>query len=102
MSCSMTWPQYLRSECRHNGRVVSLSRYECELVSLLLMRRGHILSHHQLIEALYPNPDREPDYAVNLMHRRHLALKRKLPGLIEMVHGRGLSIPIGHELRLAA
>lgn len=102
MLCSMTWPQYLRQECRHNGRLVRLSYYECELVSLLLMRRGQIVPRGETIEALYPDPDLEPDYAVTLLHQRCMGLRWKAPGLIELAHGRGLTIPIPSTLQMAA
>lgn len=58
---SMTWPQYRRCECTADGRRVKLSHLQCEVLSTLLMLWPAPVKKGELIEAVYPDPDREPD-----------------------------------------
>ena len=57
---SQTWPQYLRRQCTV---IASLSEQENELLSTLLLRRPAPIAVNELIEAIYPNPDFEPESA---------------------------------------
>lgn len=88
----MTWPQYLRRECTFNGDVIKLGRVQTEILSTLLMRSPAPVSASDLIEAVYPNPDKEPDWADScikvLVHR----VRKKLPGVIEVRYGMGYTI----------
>lgn len=79
----MTVPQMRRCECTHYGRVVRLTHRECEVLTILLLRRGTPVSTTELIEAIYPNPDSEPDYGVSTIGAFLCRLRRKMPGLIE-------------------
>lgn len=74
---SMTWPQYQRRECSAFIKV-KLSRMEAELLSTLLARRPAPLTINDLIEAIYPDPNAEPDFAVQMTHRVIGRLRRKL------------------------
>lgn len=61
LELGMTWPQYLRAECRlRMDRVIHLSRREADMLSVLLMRRPEPVPVGDVIEALW-HPDREPD-----------------------------------------
>jgi DNA-binding response OmpR family regulator len=58
----MTWPQYRRSQCTADGRVVQLSPTEANVLLFLMLRPGWV-SVNELIEFIYPDPDLEPDAA---------------------------------------
>jgi DNA-binding response OmpR family regulator len=74
---SMTVPQYRRRECTLDGRAVSLSWLETELLALLLVTDPErALGKSDIIEALYPNPDLEPEWADNLVYRYVNKLRR--------------------------
>ncbi len=73
----MTWPQYRRGECSALV-TVKLTRMETEMLSTLLARRPAPLTTGDLIEAIYPDPDAEPEFAVNLTRRLIVSLRRKL------------------------
>ena len=85
---SMTWPQYIRGECRFNRKVIRLRNSEKRVLAILLMRRGLPTSTHQLIEMIY-DPDDEPDHAYTNIGIYIMWLKEKLPGQIESRHGFG-------------
>jgi DNA-binding response OmpR family regulator len=78
----MTWPMYRHCECRYMERIVRLTRSETEVLSVLLLHRGRPLFAGQLLEALYPDPDEEPDTAKKCLHVFLSDLRAKLPGLI--------------------
>lgn len=73
---SMTWPQYLRGECRVSGFTVRLSPQEAELLSEMLVRYPREVKEEELVAALWPDPETEPEWALAnlraLVHRvRH-------------------------------
>jgi DNA-binding response OmpR family regulator len=74
----MTWPQYLRRECRIGEFVIKLSPQETEVLSTLLMRYPDSLTVTELIEAVWPDADHEPDYAVALIGQHIWHLRQKL------------------------
>lgn len=88
----MTWPQYKRRECTFEGLVVRLTPTECELLSTLLVRRGRVVSYGDIIEALWPDPECEPDWSRNEISQYRRMLRRKLPGVIECRKSYGLII----------
>lgn len=57
---TMTWPQYQRRQC---SVTAVLSPQESELLSTLLVRYPQSVPVEQLIEAVWPDPEREADYA---------------------------------------
>lgn len=67
---SMTLPQLRRHECTIDGRVVKLRHTLAELLALLLVSGPKFLSRDDLIEALWPNPDFEPEWAETIIHLR--------------------------------
>jgi DNA-binding response OmpR family regulator len=83
MSISMTWPQYRRHEVTFYGVRITLKRMEAELLSVLLANRGTAIRVQELIEMVYPNPDVEPEYAVNCIHHLAMKLRRTLPGVVQ-------------------
>jgi DNA-binding response OmpR family regulator len=82
----MTWPMYRHAECRFNGRLLQLTRMEAEVLSVLLLHRGCPLTPTDLIEAVYPDADFEPDTARNCVSVFMGRLRKKLPSLIQW-HG---------------
>jgi len=58
---SMTWPQYLRHECKVGDFVVGLSRRETEALFVLLVRYPAPVRNAELLGAVYLDPDAEPD-----------------------------------------
>lgn len=72
---SMTWPQYLRRECRITAQ---LSPQESELLSTLLVRHPCPVTTSELIEALWPDPEREAERAEARIHCLVLSLRGKI------------------------
>jgi DNA-binding response OmpR family regulator len=92
MAISMTWPQYRRKECWYNRRPVKLSYMQAELLSVLLMHRGRILSRDELMDMLYPSVNKPSP----LMLSQHLgALRARVPGTVRSVGYRGYTIERG-------
>jgi hypothetical protein len=58
----MTWPQYLRHQCRVDGRLIKMKgRLEPAIVFLLLVRgAGHLVPYVDVCEHLWPDPDLQP------------------------------------------
>lgn len=90
---SMTLPQYRRRECAVDGRCVRLKPAEAETLALLLVNGpDRFLSGDELIEALWPNPDFEPNWALAIVWRRiHELRAYGVP--IENCYKRGWRIP---------
>lgn len=59
---TMTWPQYRRRQCSVGNWIVKLSPTETELLSTLLIRYPNPVTITELVEAVYPDPDAEPEY----------------------------------------
>lgn len=99
----MTWQMYRIGICSFHGRFVRLTHMEAEILSVFLMRRGRLTTTTDLIEAIYPDPDLEPDTAANCIAVVLGRVRRKLPGLIETIGYQGHLIELPHEeLRQAA
>lgn len=89
----MTVPQYRRRECSIDGRTVHLCPAMCELLSVMLVSGpDRFLGSSVLIEALWPNPDLEPDYAESMIWRYILRLRRE-GVVIENAYNFGWRIP---------
>lgn len=69
-----------------------LTPKEGDTLAALLMNRGRLLSRTNLIEAVYPDPDKEPDWAMTLITIVITRLRRKLPDLIQTECSRGYYI----------
>jgi DNA-binding response OmpR family regulator len=74
----MTWPQYLRRECKVGSRKVTLTRLETEIVAMLLIRQGVPTPTKLLAEMLWPDPDVQPDFAVDSVRELITRLRKKL------------------------
>jgi len=71
----MTWAQYRRRQCWVR---LDLSPHETELLSLLLLRRGQIVSRDEIIEVLWPVPDDQPLDAARYIAETLCGLRLKL------------------------
>lgn len=80
---------YLRGEVEVGGLIVYLSRQQVEVLSTIMMRP--LTSKAQIIEAVWPDPDLEPDSADNMVSGIISKLRRKgVP--IGNRHGLGFEI----------
>jgi DNA-binding response OmpR family regulator len=100
----MTWREYRRNECLYRERRVRLSPQECEMLAMLLLHRGQLVSYSDIIGAIWPNPDLEPEYTEKVMHQLSHHLRHKMPGLVRTVFGRGfmIEVPERAHCRIAA
>ena len=88
----MTYMQYVNNECQFGGKIIQLTPQETELVCYLLIKGPSQLSTtEELIEIVWPNPDKEPDYA-NSMIGIHIFKCRKKGVPIKAEWGRGYYI----------
>jgi DNA-binding response OmpR family regulator len=76
----MTWPQYRRRECTVCGFLVRLSALEVEALLVLLLRYPCAVSTADLIEAVHPDPDREPELAEDSIFQTIHRLRAKIGG----------------------
>lgn len=74
----MTWPEYRRRQCRIGAFLIGLTHVETELLSTLLVRYPQPVTLGELIEALYPDPDHEPDEAETIVIERMRKLASKV------------------------
>lgn len=86
----MTWPQYRRQEIEVRGQVIRLSKSQAEIAFALLVRPG-VVSFNDLIEAVWPDPDFEPDYARNILSIQIHKMRRKGIPVVNY-HSRGYSL----------
>jgi DNA-binding winged helix-turn-helix (wHTH) protein len=90
---SMTIPQFRCHECTINGRAVKLRPQAAEVLSILLVSDpDEFVTQPELIEAMWPNPDFQPDYADTLLGKMFTIL-RQSGVAIENDWGRGWRIP---------
>lgn len=80
---------YRRNEVDVGGLIVRLSPLEAEVLSTIIMRP--LTSRAQIIEAVWPDPDLEPDSAHNMVSVTISRLRRKgVP--VACRHGLGFEI----------
>lgn len=86
---AFTWHNYATRKWRNKR----LSPRLAEILLLLHLRIGHVLSITDIIVFIWPNADEEPDYAPDIV-RRYIGLIRLLYGsnTITTVHTRGYVI----------
>lgn len=79
----MTWPQYRHRECIVNGVKRRLEPREAEFVLLLLLGDpAKFLTNEHFIEALWPNPDDEPESASANMVSVYMSRLRRRHGIV--------------------
>jgi DNA-binding winged helix-turn-helix (wHTH) protein len=90
MQLSMTIPEALRGEVMVDGNRVHLTPTEMRLVSLLLVTPpDSVIETYDLIEALWPNPDTQPETAPKIISVMRYKLVHK--GIrIRTCWGRGM------------
>lgn len=96
----MTWPQYRRRVCTLDGEPVRLSPSQAEVLSVLLMRHGSAVPISDLVDVLYPNPDKAPEWEIHTIHELVRQLRRRAPGVVRTEPG-GYSIPLPGQFPLA-
>lgn len=75
---SMTLPQAMYNQCWLDGRRVKLSPCECRMLSLLLVTPpNHLISDDVLIEAVWPDPDRQPLNTTRILGILKYRLRKK-------------------------
>ncbi len=70
--------QYHRNQCVVDGRLVQLTTQECDVLSILLARRGASVPVAVIRHGLWPNPDNEPGAADRVIQARIGMLRRLL------------------------
>jgi hypothetical protein len=87
---SMTWPEYQRGQCTIDGMRCKVGPAIAELLALLLISDpATFVGMDDILDALWPNPDRQPDTWRNVVS----VYMAKLSGLgvqIERRVGRGM------------
>lgn len=78
MAVSMTWPQYLRSECTVTGFTVKLTEYEVEALMFLMLRCPNPVTKEEMIEWLWPNPGLEPEFTEGMIYHTMRRLRAKV------------------------
>lgn len=78
MAVSMSWPQYLRSECTVTGFTVKLGEYEVEALMLLMLRCPNPVSKEEMIAWLWPNPGLEPEFTEGMVYHTLRRLRAKV------------------------
>lgn len=74
---SMTLGQFRRCECIIGGERRRLRPMAANLLFLLLVRApGGFVSHIDILEWLWPDPDLEPDYAESMISRYVYILRK--------------------------
>jgi hypothetical protein len=96
----MTWPQYRRRQCTLDGKAVALTPTEADIVAVLLMNRGKVVTKLDLFEAVWGDADID----MKIVDVYACRMRAKLPGVIEGVRqsrgvwdSGGLSIPADTE-----
>jgi DNA-binding response OmpR family regulator len=92
---SMTWMQYRHlGICSVHGTLVALTRQESEIVSILLMAKPNsLITHSEMIERVWPDPDTQPDTAKLVLKVYYNFLRKKLgQGIIISDWGRGVRL----------
>jgi DNA-binding response OmpR family regulator len=78
MAVSMTWPQYLRRECRVAGFTVQLGNHEAEALLLLMLRCPNPVTRQDLIDWLWPEPGWEPEFTDSMVYHTIRRLRAKV------------------------
>ena len=79
---TMTWSEYKRGECRYRGQIVRLQRKQAELLALLLVRRGQVVSDVEIVAYLATRLRNTSSTPINSVRMNVSRLNRMMPGLI--------------------
>lgn len=75
------------------GRVTSLGKLEAAYFDLLVSNRGYLIENEWTYRLLWPDEDRLALREGKRLDMLVLTLKKKMPGIIGNVYGRGRYIP---------
>ncbi|HET7255611.1 MAG TPA: winged helix-turn-helix domain-containing protein [Xanthobacteraceae bacterium] len=93
----MRWADYMRRECVYLGRRVQMTPRHCDILSILLLNRGQMLTTNEIIERLWPDPDLEPEWPKDTVRTHIYQLRNRAPGIIETIGSQGYMVPLpGH------
>lgn len=67
----------------YNGDKIHISRMEAIILGTLLDYQGQVFTAAQLIEIIYPDPNKQPSSALTSLYARISELRRRFPGLID-------------------
>lgn len=85
--CGPIWLDTRQARVLVDGRPVTLTSHEFKLLSLLMQRKGDVLSRTELAEHIYPQDSERDSNTIEVFVGR---LRKKLPeGCIETVRGLG-------------
>ena len=85
--CGPIWLDMRQARVLVDGRPVTLTSHEFKLLSLLMQRKGAVLSRTELAEHIYPQDSERDSNTIEVFVGR---LRKKLPeGCIETVRGLG-------------
>ena len=76
---SMTYPQLLRNEVTYCGEALVFPRHQALFLSLLLLRPNEVIPYSDFIEYIWPDPDLEPMYVLNMIRLYKIRILRRLP-----------------------
>src|SRR5690606_28969736 len=93
--CGAIWLDTRQARALVDGRPLTLTSHEFKLLSLLMQRKGEVLSRTELSEHIYPHDSDRDSNTIEVFVGR---LRKKLPaGSIETVRGLGYRlIDAGH------
>lgn len=74
----MTWPQYLRKECSVGDFKVHLAPQQAEILAIMLMRYPLPTDIVTMVEALWPDPDLQPEQWFNEVRQVIHQLRHKI------------------------
>lgn len=85
--CGSIWLDTRQARVLIDGRPLALTSHEFKLLSLLMQRKGEVLSRTELAEHIYPHDSERDSNTIEVFVGR---LRKKLPeGCIETVRGLG-------------
>lgn len=85
--CGLIWLDTRQARVLVDGEPLALTSHEFKLLSLLMQRKGEVLSRTELSEHIYPQDDDRDSNTIEVFVAR---LRKKLPeGSIETVRGLG-------------
>jgi DNA-binding response OmpR family regulator len=93
VNVSLTWPEYLAGCCRLDGRLTRLTFQQADLLLVLLLQHPERpLPVREMVDRLWPNPEREPGDPENVIVAVIGALRER-GVMIEARRGFGYRIP---------